>query len=210
MTLLFDLDGTLLDSNHIWQKIDVDFLARRGLVWTEEYNQGVIHATFPLAARFTKAFCRLPDSEEEIMAEWMEMAFHAYAEEIPLKPGAGDFLGRCARAGYPMALYTSCERRLCLAALEHHGLRALFRRIFFARELGVEKGSPAGFRRVAAELGVSPGDCLFFDDSPVACRGAKEAGFQVVGCYDPLFAAQEAEMQGVCDRYVTSLDEVVL
>ena len=52
MTLLFDLDGTLIDSNHIWQQIDVEFLARRGIPWTETYNQGVIHATFPTAACF--------------------------------------------------------------------------------------------------------------------------------------------------------------
>ena len=210
MTLLFDLDGTLLDSNGIWQKIDVDFLARRGLSWTEEYNQGVIHATFPVAAKFTKAFCRLPDSEEDIMAEWMEMAFTAYAEELPLKPGVRDFLLRCEDGGYPMALYTSCERRLCLAALEHHGLRPLFQQVFFARELGVEKASPAGFRRVATELGAQPGDLLFFDDSPVACRGAMEAGLRVIGCYDLLFAPHEEEMRRICDGYVMRLDEVVL
>ena len=70
MTLLFDLDGTLIDSNHIWQQIDVEFLARRGIPWTETYNQGVIHATFPTAARFTREFCGLPETEDEIMAEY--------------------------------------------------------------------------------------------------------------------------------------------
>lgn len=206
MTFLFDLDGTLLDSNDLWRQIDVDFLARRDIPWTEEFNRGVIHATFPTAARFTKVFCRLPDTEEEIMAEWMDMAYQAYAREIPLKPGAADFLLRCAAEGHTLSLYTSCERRLCCAALERHKLRPLFHSLFFAREMGVEKASPEGFRRVAELLEELPEQCLFFDDSPVACRGAKLAGMQVVGCYDPAFAAQAEELSDLCDYYVTRLD----
>lgn len=210
MTLLFDLDGTLLDSNDIWRQIDVEFLARRGIPWTETYNQGVIHATFPTAARFTREFCQLAESEEEIMAEWMSMAYQAYSQEIPLKPGVAAFLNRCAAQGHTMAIYTSCEQKLCYAALEHHNLRALFQSVFFARELGVEKRAPEGFCIVARLLGIKPEDCLFFDDSPVSCRGAKAAGMQVVGCKDPLFASCREEMIQFCDRYLDSFKDFTL
>ena len=56
MKLLFDLDGTLIDSNHIWQDIDRSFLEKRGFELTDAYNAGVIYATFPLAAKFTKEY----------------------------------------------------------------------------------------------------------------------------------------------------------
>ena len=210
MTFLFDLDGTLLDSNDIWRQIDVEFLAKRGIPWTEAYNQGVIHATFPTAARFTKTFCRLAESEEAIMAEWMSMAYRAYSREIPLKPGVAAFLKRCAARGQPMAIYTSCEQRLCYAALEHHNLRPLFHTVFFARELGVEKRAPEGFRTVARLLDTKPEDCLFFDDSPVACKGAKTAGMRVAGCYDPLFASYRDEMTQFCDYYLDSFTHFTL
>lgn len=101
MTLLFDLDGTLIDSNHIWQQIDVEFLARRGIPWTETYNQGVIHATFPTAACFTREFCGLPETEDEIMAEWMSMAYRAYSQDIPLKPGVAALFKPLRRPGPP-------------------------------------------------------------------------------------------------------------
>ena len=210
MTLLFDLDGTLIDSNHIWHQFVVDFLARRGIPWTETYNQGVIHATFPTAARFTREFCGLPETEDEIMAEWMSMAYRAYSQDIPLKPGVAAFLNRCAVQGRPMAIYTSCERKLCCAALEHHNIRSLFQSIFFARELGVEKASPEGFHTVARLLGTAPEHCLFFDDSPVACKGAKAAGMHVIGCQDPLFAAHRQEMTQLCDRYLEGFEHFVL
>ena len=66
MLYLFDMDGTLIDSNGIWKDVDSAFLARRGLPYTKEYYEGVAHTIFPLAAKFTKEFCHLPESEEAI------------------------------------------------------------------------------------------------------------------------------------------------
>ena len=152
MKLLFDLDGTLIDSNHIWQDIDRSFLEKRGFELTDAYNAGVIYATFPLAAKFTKEYCGLTESEEDIMAEWMEAAEHAYGNTIPLKPGVQEFLSRCAGAGYEMYIYTSCEEPLCLAALAHHHLLPYFRDIFFVRKLNIEKSKPEGFLWVAEQM----------------------------------------------------------
>ena len=65
----FDMDGTLTDSNGVWKTVDREFLARRGLPYTHAYYEGVAHTILPLAAKFTREFCRLPESCEEIMAE---------------------------------------------------------------------------------------------------------------------------------------------
>ena len=70
---IFDMDGTLIDSNGIWREVDEAFLAKRGFPYTKEYYQGVAHTIFPLAAEFTKRYCHLEESVEDIMAEWMEM-----------------------------------------------------------------------------------------------------------------------------------------
>ena len=88
----FDLDGTLIDSNGIWKDVDTAFLAKRGLPYTKEYYEGVAHTIFPLAARFTKEFCHLPESEEAIMAEWMDMAGDLYGTSVPVKPGVREYL----------------------------------------------------------------------------------------------------------------------
>ena len=79
-----------------------------------------------------------------------------------------------------------------------------------ARELGVEKRAPEGFRTVARLLGVAPEQCIFFDDSPVACKGAKIAGMQVVACKDPLFASCREEMAQFCDYYLDSFENFTL
>ena len=60
--LLFDMDGTLIDSNGVWKNVDREFLARRGIAYTHAYYEGVAHTILPLAAKFTKEYCRLTES----------------------------------------------------------------------------------------------------------------------------------------------------
>ncbi len=57
--LIFDMDGTLIDSNGVWRDVDIAFLKKRGFPYTKEYYQGVAHTIFPKAAVFTKAYCNL-------------------------------------------------------------------------------------------------------------------------------------------------------
>lgn len=206
---LFDLDGTLIDSTGVWHQIDVDFLAKRGLPWTEEYNAGVIHSIFPIAAQFTKEYANLPESPEEIMAEWQEMALEEYAHRIPMKPHARAYLEQCAARGIPMAIYTSCEPELCEAVLAQHGARDFFSQIIYARSLGMEKRSPAAFHAALERLGVNPEDCRFFDDSPIACAGAKAAGLTVTGVYDRHTSGAEDEFRRICHRLIHNFKELL-
>ena len=109
--LLFDMDGTLIDSNGIWKDVDEEFLARRGLPYTQEYYEGVAHTIFPLAARFTKEFCHLPESQEEIMAEWMELAGDIYAGIIDDSPYERGSLNACQSCDYAPICTFDPERK---------------------------------------------------------------------------------------------------
>ncbi len=206
---LFDLDGTLLDSNGIWQDIDRRFLEKRGLEWSDEYNEGVIHAIFPTAAQFTKDFCHLEESVEEIMAEWHEMALEGYAHTLEAKEWTLEYLSQCAAEGEQLALFTSAVPDLCRAALANRGFDKYLSQVIFAQELGLEKRHPEVFHKAAALLGVRPEEITFFDDSPVACRSAKKAGLTVIGVRDPFFAQYEQEMRSFCDGYIYSFRELM-
>lgn len=207
--LLFDLDGTLIDSNQAWVEVDNSFLFRRGLAPTEEYNRVVGQSIFPVAAQFTKMYYGLKETPQQIMDEWMSLIGEAYGRQIPVKPGAREFLERCAADGERMALVTACVPQLCHTVLARHGLDRFFPQILFAQELGVEKRDPRFFRAVLTHLGVSPRDCTLFEDSPAACRTAKEAGIRVVGVYDPFYQDHREEMEMVCDRYIGSFAELL-
>ena len=206
---IFDMDGTLIDSNGIWKDVDTAFLAKRGLSYTKEFYEGVAHTIFPLAAKFTKEFCHLPESEEAIMAEWMDMAGDLYGTSVPVKPGVRAYLDKLRAAGERLIVVTSAVPVHCRTALTHLGLMPYFERIIFAHDLQLEKKDPQLWRLTAELMGVAPEDCTLYDDSVEACRGAKAAGMHAVGVYDPYFAGTEPEMQTVCDRYIRSFEELI-
>lgn len=206
--LIFDLDGTLIDSNGIWVEVDKIFLSRRNAPYTPEYYQGVAHTILQNCAVFTKEYLHLEESCEEIIAEWMELAKDAY-RSVPLKPYVREYLERCRSAGHRMAIFTACVPEHCRTALACHRLEPYFERIIYAQELGVDKKSPEIFRKAAALLGVRPKDCVLFDDSLSACRGAKAAGMTVVGVQDLVFQNAEPDMRELCDQYITGFQELL-
>ena len=154
--LLFDLDGTLIDSNGVWKEVDRTFLARRGLPYTHADYQGVAHTILPLAAKFTREFCHLEESCEDIIAEWMDLAKDAYAH-VELKPGVRAYLKQCRAEGRHMAIVTSSVPEHCRTALERLDLMKYFDHITYAYELGLEKKEPAIWIAAAEAAGVVGG-----------------------------------------------------
>ena len=205
---LFDMDGTLTDSNRIWKDVVREFLARRGLPYTHAYYEGVAHTIMPKAAVFTKEFCHLSESPEEIVAEWMALAGNLY-EHVPIKPGVRAYLRQCKAEGRRMAVVTSSVPAHCRTALSHLDLEKYFERIVFAHDLGLEKQNPDIWLHAAKECGVRPEDCTIFDDSIAACKGARAAKMRAVGVYDNFFAADEPEMRGFCDVYIKSFEDLL-
>ena len=206
---IFDLDGTITDTNGLWVGVDYEFLGRRGLTMTQEYEDGVARLIFPTAAEFTRRYYGLTDSPEAIMAEWEELAAHHYRDLAPLKPGAAAFLRQCREEGRPMALFTACRPALCRMALERFGLEDSFSHIVYAEEIGLDKHDPRCFARLAELLGVPPEDCTLFDDSPDNCATATAAGMAAVGVYDAYYDSRQEELKAACGRYVRSLEELV-
>ena len=204
----FDMDGTLINSNGVWKDVDITFLARRGMKYTQAYYEGVAHTIFPLAAQFTKEFCHLEESCEEIMAEWMELAKDAYSN-VTVKPGVRAYLKQCKAEGHRMALVTSAVPEHCYAAMEKLDLIKYFETITFAQELGLEKKTPDLWREAARRNNIDPQRCTIFDDSLAACQGARLAKMRVVGVYDSYFANDEREMRHFCDVYIKSFEELL-
>ena len=207
--LIFDLDGTLIDSNGVWVEVDKTFLERRGAPYTREYYEGVAHTILSNCAIFTKEYLHLEESCEEIIAEWMELAADKYGTQVPLKPHVKEYLDKCRDAGHRMAVFTACVPEHCRAAMARHGLEPYFERVIYAQKLGVDKKSPAIFRKVAESLGVRPRECVLFDDSLSACKAAKAAGMTVVGVHDGWFSDTSVDMREVCDQYIRDFGELL-
>ena len=210
MIKIFDLDGTIIDSNGIWLSVDQVFLQRRELTHTQEYQRVVERSIYPIAAQFTKEYYRLSESPEEIMAEWDSLAEHFYREKVELKPGVREFIEQEIKIhDQTLAIFTACRPALCEAVLERFELRPKFSRVVYAEEIGLEKRDPQCFVTLSERLDVKPECCTFFDDSPDNCATAAKAGMAVVGVYDPYYADRQDEMKAVCSQYIHSFEELL-
>lgn len=195
----FDLDGTLLDSTHVWMDIDVAFLGQHGISPVPaDYTDYVSHHSAPESARYTKERYHLSETPQEIMAAWEEMARIAYGQTLELKPGAKDFLEDCARRKIRMGVLTSCFPHLCRAALKHHGISHLFEVVLTTNETGLDKSDGGLYRLALAQCGVRAEECTLFEDSPGYCTAAKQVGFHIVGIRDKMFLSRQEELKSLC------------
>ena len=108
--VLFDLDGTLVDSMWMWPQIDVEFLGRFGYDCPGDLERAVEGMSFSETAAYFKERFSLPMTLEEIKECWSQMAMDKYRTQVPLKPGALEFLRYCKDQGIATGIATSNGR----------------------------------------------------------------------------------------------------
>ena len=140
---VFDLDGTLLDSLGVWARVDAEFFARRGMEMPADYIAAISGLGFQDCAEYTRRRFDLPETADQILAEWTEMAAAEYAGNVALKPGAARYLRALKRAGVRLAVATVLPERFFAPCLKRHGLCDLFDAICTSAEVGATRRDSA-------------------------------------------------------------------
>ncbi|WP_437068981.1 HAD family hydrolase [Streptomyces sp. enrichment culture] len=173
--LLLDMDGTLVNSDAVVERVWRRWAERHGLDGDEVMQ--VVHGRQGHASMAVL----LPDRPvEQNLADNARMLAEETADMdgvVPV-PGAPEFLA--ALRGLPHALVTSADVALSTARMAAAGLPLPDVRVT-AESVGASKPDPEGFLKGAAELGVDPADCIVFEDSGAGIRAGRAAGMRVVG-----------------------------
>ena len=199
---LFDMDGTLLDSMHIWKDIDIEFLGRFGYELPPTLQREIEGMSFRETACYIKDRFHLPPSIEEIMNIWNEMAFQKYSEEIFFKEGAFEFVKMLKEKGIRTAICTSNSRELVNAVAEHLGFMPYFDTIITSCEVGAGKPAPDIYLEAAKRVGVEPEHCLVFEDIVTGLTAGKRAGMKLCAVEDLYSADQKEAKKAMADYYV--------
>lgn len=191
--LVFDLDGTLLDSMNVWNKVDIDFLGRYGYEVTPDYTDFVKRASIDEAALYTQKRYRIPLYPSEIIAEWDKMVIGFYKNEVELKPGVRAYLDDAKRLGFQLGVATALTRNNAVSALVKNNILSIFEAVITLEDVGkkIDKSSPDIFLKVlnyvnARGTSITPSQTLVFDDVQAAAAGARNGGFLTCAVYDEI------------------------
>ena len=208
--VLFDMDGTLADSMWIWRAIDVEFLGRYGIELPGRLQEDIEGMSFSETARYFREIFNLRETEEEIKAIWNEMAYEKYRDEVPLKPGARDFIYWLKDQGFRTAICTSNSRELIDVAVEARGLAQGIDYVVTACEVQAGKPAPDIYLRAAKELAVAPAACLVFEDIPAGILAGKRAGMSVCAVEDEYSAYCMEEKRRLSDFVIRDFTELLV
>lgn len=200
--VIFDLDGTLVDSMWIWKQVDIDYLEKHGHELPDDLQKDIEGMSFSETAQYFKDRFSIEDSIEDIKAEWNAMALDLYTNKIQLKPYVWEMLEKFKDMGLPMGIGTSNSPELAGAVVKARGIDAFISIIRTSCQ--VEKGKPAPdiFLKVAEDLNVAPEHCLVFEDTHAGVMAGKSAGMKVIAIYDDLSAEFRSEIEADADHYL--------
>ena len=205
--VVFDMDGVLVESEHLWERMWAAFAAARGRTWTGEQTRQVQGMSSPEWSAFLARFSAAGESAaetERLVVDDMIAALDA--GEIGLLPGARRMVTEVAERA-PVALASSAPRRLIDAVLDRHALSEHFAATVSSAEVPRGKPSPDVYLEAARKLGAQPRHCVAVEDSSNGLRAAAEAGMTVVAIPNPGYPPAEDALAGAA-FVAGDLDEV--
>lgn len=207
--VIFDVDGTIVDSMWVWRQIDSEYLSKFDIPLPDTLQAEIEGRSFYETAVYFKEHFRLTDTVEKIMADWNEMAWEKYEKEVPLKSGVRDFMQLCKDRGIKMGIATSNSRELFETVERVHGLTEYISSIRTGSEVPMGKPAPDIYLAVAGQLQIEPEKCLVFEDLPAGIMAGKNAGMKVCAVQDAYSLDADQEKRRLADYYIGEFGQIV-
>jgi len=207
--VIFDLDGTLFDSMGIWKEVDIAFFRNHGMKMPSDYQDKIKDMHFRTMAIYTKERFHMRSSIESIMDEWCELCYDKYANDVPLKKGVKEFLDLLKENNIKIAFATANTTELSEVCLKNNGIFEYFDTGAYLHETLTDKSDPDVYFLACERLGLSPEECIVFEDLLAGIKGAVKGGFTVCGVYDKHSRRDTENIKRIADYYIKSFEELL-
>lgn len=206
--IIFDLDGTLIDSCSIWGEVDIRFFSKRNIEMPKDYSEAIGHIGLDKAAEYTIKRFNLNEKKEDIIKEWKMGVLELYANEVVLKPHVKEFLDVLKQNNIPFCAATANDEDCYKKCLERNGIYHYFDFILEVNQFKDGKDKPTIFLEAAKKLNVDIKHCMVCEDLLMALNTAKKAGFITCAIYEKT-NKEEKEKEQLATFYIKDFIEIV-
>ncbi len=207
--LIFDFDGTLVDSMKQWAGKMISVLEQNNI----SYPDNIIKIITPLgdkgAALYFINELGLNMSVYDIIAQMDEYAIDEYTHKILIKKDVDNVLIELKNKGYSLNILTASPHKMLDVCLKRNSIYDLFDNVWSCDDFATTKSDVNIYHFIAEKLETSVENCVFFDDNLNALQTAKRSGMYVVGVYDESSAEYEAEIKEISHRYIYIFDDII-
>ena len=182
--VIFDIDGTLLDSCSIWHDVDVDFFKKRGLELPDDYAMAIGHIGLDKAAIYTIERFKLNEKKEDIIKEWKDGVLSYYKYKVKTKPHVKEFLMFLKENNIPICAATANDEDCYKSALINNGIYNLFDFILEVNHFPYGKDKPDIYIHASKMLKCEINETLVFEDLLMPINTINNAGFISCAVFD--------------------------
>ena len=206
--LIFDMDGTILDSMPYWQRQLDDMLIARGITPPSDLldrtkTLGLENATGMILEEF-----HLPDDPAVVYHQFQVNMEELYCGTIQLKPGVLEYMN-AMRDNATMCVATATAHDMVEKVLTYDNIRHYFQSVTTCKEVGIGKHDPKIYLVAAEKMGLAPKDCVVLEDSLEGLMSAKRAGFRTVGVYEASNPKEQEALMREADVYIHDFRELL-
>lgn len=207
--VIFDLDGTLIDSLSLWNDIDVAFFKKYNMDVPSSYNKKIQHMNFEQMAEFTIKEYNLNTTIDEVISFWNSFAINEYKNVIKTKPYVKEYLQLLKNNNVKISLATTNQKEIFYSCLVSNNIEKYFDFILNVNDLKTSKSEPKIYLEAAKKMNLKVEDTLVFEDLLLPIKTAKKAGFKVIAVDDKHNYSNREEIKSNCDYYLTSYEELI-
>ena len=207
--VIFDMDGTLIDSTSLWHEIDKKFFARRNMELPKDYAQKIVHLGLRGAANLTRELYGVKESPDEIIHEWRQMAIDMYRDEVMLKDGAIELLDLLRKNNLKLAIATANDEELYMPCIKRLGIEKYFDFIADVNSSSEGKQSAKIYLDLADKMHSKAENTLVLEDMPTCIKTVHNSGFLTIAVFDNASSKFDEEKRSNSDLFINNFNELI-